>query len=108
MMIVSSQHYINDEIVESKKEQLIASGATYVVIPCWEIGEVNGEPMVIQMDGHHTLAAARELGLEIRYDLGEADDDLTGEDALKAHWMDGNYYNVETSDPAVEYFDLVF
>lgn len=108
MMIVSSQHYIDDEIVESKKEQLIASGATYVVIPCWEIGEVNGEPMAIQMDGHHTLAAARELGLEIRYNIGEADDDLTGEDALEAHWMDGDYYNVETSDPAVEYFDLVF
>lgn len=40
MMIVSSQHYIDWEIVEQKMEEL--NGKTEVLIPCISIGEVDG------------------------------------------------------------------
>ena len=106
MMIVSSQHYIDWEIVEQKMEEL--NGKTEVLIPCISIGEVDGIEMAIQVDGHHTLTAARELGIEIKFDVREEANSLSGEDALEAHYNDGDWYNVETSNPAYEEYDLVW
>ena len=55
-------------------------------------------------DGHHTTTAARELGIEIIFDIGEEPDGLTGETALEVHWTHGDWYIVEESNPAyVEY-----
>lgn len=64
--------------------------------------------MAIQVDGHHTLTAARELGIEIKFDVREEANSLSGEDALEAHYNDGDWYNVETSNPAYEEYDLVW
>lgn len=107
-MIISSQHYINPDIVEEKETQLIAAGTTCVEIPCKNVG--NG--YAIQVDGHHTLAAARELGIEIKFVI---DGDIEGlntyrdfDEALEANWNDGDWYNVETSNPFYEEFDLTF
>ena len=72
-MIVSSQHYINWDIVEEKMEEL--SGRDCVTIPCWDIDEP---------------------------------EHLTGETALDAHYNDGDWYNVETSDPSTDNFDLIW
>lgn len=108
MMIVSSQHYLNWDIVEKKEHDLISSGASEVVIPCWSIGECDGVEMAIQADGHHTLAAARGLDLPIRFEISDEPEKLSGQAALDAHWNDGDWYNVETSDPAAESFDLVW
>ena len=41
MTIISSQHHIDWEIVEEKMEAL--KDAKSVVIPCWNIGEIDGE-----------------------------------------------------------------
>ena len=105
-MIVSSQHFIDWDIVEKKMEEL--SGCDCVTIPCWDIGEVDGIEMAIQADGHHTLAAARELGIKIKFDLIEEPEHLTGETALDAHYNDGDWYNVETSNPSTDSFDLIW
>lgn len=106
MTIISSQHYINWEIVEEKMEQL--KGKSNITIPCAYVGEIDGEEYAIQIDGHHTLAAARELGVEVEFDVHEDCEGLEGEALLDARYMDGDYYNVETSDPANDIFDLVW
>lgn len=106
MTIISSQHYINWDKVESKMEEL--KDATKVVIPCAYAGIIDGEEYAVQIDGHHTLAAARELGLDIEYDVQPDEEGLSGMSLLDAKWMDGDWYKVETSDPASDDFDLVW
>lgn len=90
---ITSQHYINDEIVAEK----IAAGDFEVqVSPKFEIG---GETFQVIMDGHHSLAAALEAGVEpiiIEQDATENDciallDDNNVEAFLEACWMDGEY-----------------
>lgn len=106
MTIISSQHYINWETVEEKMEQL--KGKSNITIPCAYVGEIDSEEYAVQIDGHHTLVAARELGVEVEFDVHEDDEGLEGEALLNVRYMDGDYYNVETSDPANYIFDLVW
>ena len=106
MTIISSQHYINWETVEEKMEQL--KGKSNIIIPCAYVGEIDGVEYAVQIDSHHTLAAARELGIEVEFDVHEDDEGLEGEALLNVRYMDGDYYNVETSDPANYIFDLVW
>lgn len=106
MTIISSQHYINWETVEEKMEQL--KGKSNIIIPCAYVGEIDGVEYAVQIDGHHTLAAARELGIEVEFDVHDDDEGLEGEALLDARYMDGDYYNVETSDLANDIFDLVW
>ncbi len=105
-MIISSQHYINWAIVEEKMEEI--KNKPFVVIPCYNIGEVDGVEMAIQADGHHTLTAARELGIEVKFEIADEPEHLTGEAALEAHYNDGDWYNVETSDPSINNFDFIW
>ncbi len=112
MTIISSQSFINEEIVEEKIRNLKESGVSTVEIPCEEVGELDGEEYAIQIDKHHTLAAARELGLEIKFVvLGKVDDydqyDNT-EDRIAAHYDDCDWYNVETSNPYYNELDMVW
>ena len=106
MTIISSQHHIDWEIVEEKMEAL--KDAKSVVIPCWNIGEIDGEEYAIMADGQHTMTAARELGIEIIFDIGEEPDGLTGETALEVHWNDGDWYIAEESNPAYEEYTFVW
>ena len=106
MKVISSQHYIDWDTVEKKMAAL--SGSKVVEIPCYEIGEVDGEEYAIQADGHHTMAAARELGIEIRFVFSPDPEGLSGKAALDARWIDGDYYNIETSNPAYDHFDTIW
>ena len=106
MTIISSQHYINWEIVEKKMEQL--KGKSNITITCTYVGELGGEEYAIQIDGHHTLAAARELGIGVEFNVHDDDEGLEGEALLDARYMDGDYYRVETSNPANYVFDFVW
>lgn len=67
MKIISSQHYIDWNIVEKKISEL--KGMDSIEIPCCEIGEIDGEEYAVQVDGHHTLAAARELEIPVEFTL---------------------------------------
>lgn len=102
MTYISSQHYIDPEIVEAKMEEL--KGVERVEIPCSYVGWIDGVEYAMQADGHHALAAARELGLEIVFVVDDDCEGLTGEDLLDARWMDGDWYDVETSNP---YYDEI-
>ena len=106
MKVISSQHYIDWDIVEAKMRAILND--EFVEIPCYEIGEVDGEELAIQADGHHTMAAARELGIEIRFVFSADPEGLSGDAALSARWMDGDWYYVETSNPAAGKFDPVW
>ena len=108
MKIISSQHFLNWEIVEEKMRKLKIDGTEAVEIPCCEIGEINGIFYAVQTDGHHTLAAARELGIPVEFTFSEDCEGLTGEQYLEAHYMDGDWYDVQKSNPAEEKFCLVW
>jgi len=106
MKIISSQHFIDWEIVERKMEEI--KDMDKVVIPCSYVGFINGVEYTMQNDGHHTLVAARELGIEVEFETSEDLEGLEGEELLEARYNDGDWYNVETSNAAYDEFDLVW
>ena len=106
MKYISSQHYLDFEIIEKKMEEL--KNVKSVVIPFSYVGFIDGEEYAAQVDGHHTLAAARELGIDVEFDVNEDSEGLTGETLLDARYIDGDWYNVETSNPFENEFDLVW
>lgn len=108
MTIISSQHYINDSIVDRKIAELQAAGADHVVITCSYVGVIDGVEYAMQSDGHHTLAAARELDLAVEFDVGDDPESLTGEELLAARYMDGDWYDVERSNPYHDEITLVW
>ncbi len=98
MITISSQRYIDEEIVEAKRA---AADYEVFVSPSFE---VDGQIVRVVLDGHHSLAAALEAGEEpifTEYDSTEHDaiclleaDDVEG--FLQATHMGDDYYNVET------------
>lgn len=106
MTIISSQHYIDWDIVESK--MLNIADVDEVVIPCSYVGIIGGVEYAMQNDGHHTLAAARELGKAVRFEISDDSEGLVGEALMDARYNDGDWYNVETSSPAYDQFDLIW
>lgn len=108
MKVVSSQDYIDWDIVEEKKAEMIADKTDKVVLPCWEIGEVEGVEMAILADGHHRYQAAKELGIDVEFDFIDEPEGLTGEEALDAHYNNCDWYYVETSDLSECHYDMVW
>lgn len=106
MTYISSQHYLDPAIVEAKKAAL--AGVSEVVIPFLRVGVIDGVEYAMQYDGHHTLAAARELGIPVVFDISDDPEGLAGGELLDARCYDGDYYNVETSSPADFQFDLIW
>ncbi len=94
MKYISSQRYLDPEIVETKKAEL--DGVSSVSIPCSYVGIINGIEYAMVADKHHTLAAARELGLHINYDVKADSEQLEGDALLEARYIDSNYYDIET------------
>lgn len=106
MKIISSQHFLDWEKVEEKMQQI--KGAEAVEIPCCEIGEIDGVDYAVQVDGHHTLAAAQELGIPVEFVFENDPEGLAGDDYLQAHYMDGDWYDVQKSNLAEERFILIW
>ena len=106
MTIISSQHFVDWEIIEKKMEEI--KGLDKVVIPCSYVGYIDGIEYSMQNNGHHTLAAARELGIEVEFVTEPDSEGLEGQELLEQRYNDGDWYNVETSNPAYEQFDLVW
>lgn len=110
MKYISGQHYVDWEIVERKMEAL--KGKDKVIIPFYLAGIVEdddggSDEYAVQADGHHTLAAARELGLEIEYEVTNHPEGLTGMQLLEK-MQDADYYYVDTSRPEYDQLDLVW
>lgn len=99
MMVISSQRYLDEARVEAKRQAL--QGVDHVDIPIVYAGDYDGQALYIMLDGHHTMAAARELGIQVRYieisrsEAGDADD-ATLDEMCELHWMDSDWYDVET------------
>lgn len=106
MKIISSQHFIDEAVVEEKK--LALADTSEISIPCAYAGEIDGEEYAVQIDGHHTLAAARGLGIAVSFEIVDDCEGLTGEALLDARYMDGDWYDVENSDPAADKFTLIW
>jgi hypothetical protein len=100
-MIISSQSHRDYSIVDQKIQEL--QGKESVQIPVHYAGEMDGEKYFIQIDGHHTLEAARELGLRVEFvetDHNNWDNSWSLDEALEANWNDCDWYNVETGKVA--------
>lgn len=82
MQTISSQRYTDPKIVAAK---LAAEDfeAAYVVV------ELEGVDYRVVVDGHHSIAAAKEAGAEVACYLGATD-------WLAQHQMDSDWYDVST------------
>lgn len=97
-MIISSQRYIDDEIVQNKREN-----KDYVVTISPEF-VIDGTAMQAVIDGHHSLAAAREDGVEPEYIVASvSEDDRIAmlqdgciDDYLEVCYMDSDWYDIQT------------
>lgn len=98
MITISSQRYLNDEIVA---EKVAHDDFEVAVSPAFEI---DGQTYRVVLDGHHSLAAARASGAEpvfVEYDATDNDKvaliergDFEG--FLEIAYVDSDYYDIST------------
>jgi uncharacterized protein (DUF1015 family) len=90
-VITSQRYYRNEDIITEKIEQL--KEATKITLTVWETEMKNelGQDLYILADGHHTYEAAKELGLDIEFEIEKHPEGLVGEELLEVAWMDGDY-----------------
>ena len=94
--VISSQKYLDYSIVDDKAAQIHG----LVTLPVVFAGELDGEKLYILIDGHHTLAAAREIGAEIAFDeisqnKAGWDTRLTLDEQLEAQVLDSDWYYID-------------
>lgn len=96
-MIISSQRYLNDEIVNEKLEN------NDFVVTLSPVFEIDGEEYQVMTDGHHSFEAAKIKGVEPKFVVEETQDNdriaLIEDDIdsfLESNWVDSDWYNVET------------
>ena len=92
---ISSQRHLDNEIVEAKR------AAKDYEVTLGKVIVVDGTEYQVVIDGNHSLAAARADGVEpVYHDATATECDREGiEDVqryLEAHWIDSDYYDVET------------
>lgn len=100
MQTISSQRYIDQDIVASK---IAAADFEVLVSPEFE---VDGKIVCVVLDGHHSLAAAKAAGVAPSYNTASATDhDAVGlidcgevEDFLAAVHLGDDYYDVDTGE----------
>ena len=96
-IVISSQRHKDDAIVEAKRAVL-----DYTVTIGKAI-EIDGETYRVLIDGHHSLAAACADGVApmmVDASVSECDreaiDDV--DDYLESHWIDSDWYDIETGE----------
>lgn len=102
MKTISSQRYIDEEIVAAK---IAAEDFEVMVSPSFE---VDGEAFRVVLDGHHSMEAARQAGVSPIYtEYTATEHDAIGllesgdfETFLEAVHMGDDYYDVETGHSA--------
>lgn len=95
MKVISSQRYINYDIVDDKIEEI--KDQESITLPIINAGmeDLDGNDLYILTDGHHRKEAAEELGIEVLYEEVKNDYDLTGDDLLIACYNDSDWYYVD-------------
>ena len=96
MKVISSQKYIDDEILNEKIEQI--RDLEYIELPIInvEMQDEDGNDLFVLIDGHHRKEAAQQLGIDVRYEEVPNYHNLTGVELLNAIYMDSDYYYVDT------------
>ena len=95
MKVISSQRYLDENKVAEKVNELKARKVETLVLEVWEVGF---EDLYILGDGHHRLAAAKELGIKVKFVESKHPEGLTGEDLLEQSWIDSDWYYIETGE----------
>lgn len=98
MQTISSQSFIDEDIVA---EKIANEDFEVQVSPAFEVA---GEVVRVVMDGHHSLEAARQAGVEPIFVEQDATDNdkisLINQGAFEAFlevaYVDCDYYNIET------------
>jgi len=96
MITISSQRYLDDDIIAEKIEM---EDFGVSVSPVFEH---DGMLLRVIMDGHHSLAAAKQAGVEPEFaelDVQDSDNiqlihDGKIEDFLLATYIDSDYYDI--------------
>ena len=99
MKVISSQRYIDQEILAEKIESLREETELELPVIDLYMQDDDGDDLYLLFDGNHTLAAAQELGIAIAFDIGDHVADwsgLAGEDLLRVAYMDSDYYDIAT------------
>ena len=90
--IISSQRYLSN-IVNEKIIKLKADKPAEVVLGAWDVKDYD---CAVLYDGHHTLEAARQLGIPVRFEVVDHPEGISGDNLLEQAWMDSDWYEVET------------
>ncbi len=100
--VMSSQRFLDEDIVEEKKEYLEENNITEITCPVTKayMQDLDGNDLFILTNMHHTLAAARELGIRVKFE--EVDNDFTestdGEEICREYYMGDHWYYVNHED----------
>lgn len=100
--VMSSQRFLDEDIVEEKKEYLIENNIQKITCPITKAycQDLEGNDLFILTNMHHTLAAARELGIKVEYE--EVENDFTRstdpEDVCAEYFMDSNWFYINHVD----------
>lgn len=97
-MIISSQRYLDDSLVAEK----VANEDYNVLLS--PVFVVEGEEYQVILDGHHSLAAAKQAAVDPVFVVADcSDSDNVGmleagkiDDFLVACHIDDNYYDIES------------
>ena len=97
MKIISSQRYLDYDIVAQKMAELESEAATEVIIEIIDAGmqDLDGNDLYIMDNGHHTKEAGECLGIEVKYEEIKNHYNTYGEDLLRAAWIDSDWYYVD-------------
>ncbi len=98
MTLISSQRYLDDDIIDDK----VTSGDFEVLISPEFV--VDGGTYCVVLDGHHSLAAAKQVGVEPTFITADCTDhdavwllmEEQVEDFLLVTHMGDQYYNIAT------------
>lgn len=93
MTVISSQRYLDNSILTDKIAEIEASQPAKIVLQTWSVGI---DDLEILFDGHHTLEAAHQCEIAVRFESVNHPEGLTGEDLLEQAWLDSDWYDIET------------
>lgn len=91
--IISSQRYIDYNIVDEKIKYLQDNAITEITLYTWDVIDYD---CAILFNGHHTLQAARELNMPVKFEIINHPENIFGDNLLEQAWMDSDWYSVET------------
>lgn len=95
--IISSQRYLDSNVVSDKITEIEQSGITEIVLKAWD---VKAYDCAILSDGHHTYEAAQQCGINVRFEIIDHPEGIDGDNLLEQAWMDSDWYDIETGQAA--------